>query len=144
MLVDVVMPKMGESIQEGKILRWAKKVGETIAKDETILEISTDKVDSEIPSPVGGVLAAIVVAEQETVPVGTVIAKVETDATAKVEPAGTEAPTSSKAEPSTSTAAPIAVAPALADVPARGVGDRFYSPLVRSIARQEGLSITQP
>ncbi|MEK6649582.1 MAG: biotin/lipoyl-containing protein, partial [Bacteroidota bacterium] len=85
MLVDVVMPKMGESIQEGKILRWTKKVGEKISKDETILEISTDKVDSEIPSPVAGILASIVVAEQETVPVGTVIAKVETDATASVQ-----------------------------------------------------------
>jgi len=72
MQVEVVMPKMGESIQEGKILRWAKKVGDKIQKDETILEISTDKVDSEIPSPVSGILAKIVVAEQEVVPVGTV------------------------------------------------------------------------
>jgi 2-oxoglutarate dehydrogenase E2 component (dihydrolipoamide succinyltransferase) len=143
MLVDVVMPKMGESIQEGKILRWAKKVGEKIAKDETILEISTDKVDSEIPSPVGGILAAIVVAEQETVPVGTVIAKVETDASAKIESAGTPAPPAAKAEPQTSKAEPTPVAPATAALPARGDGDRFYSPLVRSIAKQEGLSSSE-
>ena len=82
MLIEVIMPKMGESIQEGKILRWTKKVGEKITKDETILEISTDKVDSEIPSPVAGTLAKIVVQEQETVPVGTVIAFVQTDAAA--------------------------------------------------------------
>ena len=82
MLVDVVMPKMGESIQEGKILRWAKKPGDKIQKDETILEISTDKVDSEIPSPSAGVLTKIIVPENETVAVGTVIAMIETDAAA--------------------------------------------------------------
>ena len=82
MQVEVVMPKMGESIQEGKILRWMKKPGDKIQKDETILEISTDKVDSEIPSPSAGVLTKIVVPENETVLVGTVIAMIETDASA--------------------------------------------------------------
>src|SRR5512135_3042308 len=80
MLVDIVMPKMGESIQEGRILRWMKKPGDKIDKDESILEISTDKVDSEIPSPSAGFLSRIVIPEGETVEVGTVIAVVETEA----------------------------------------------------------------
>ena len=70
MQVEIIMPKMGESIFEGTIIRWAKKVGDKIEKDETILEISTDKVDSEIPSPAQGVLTKILVEEQQTVPVG--------------------------------------------------------------------------
>jgi len=84
MLVDIVMPKMGESIQEGKILRWMKKPGDKVELDETILEISTDKVDSEIPSPSAGVLAKIVVPEGDTVEVGTVIAVIETNLAAPV------------------------------------------------------------
>lgn len=82
MQVEVVMPKMGESIQEGKIIRWAKKTGERIAKDETLLEISTDKVDSEIPSPATGILTKILVQEQETVPIGTALATIETEVSA--------------------------------------------------------------
>ena len=76
---------MGESIFEGTIIRWAKKVGEKIEKDETILEISTDKVDSEIPSPAQGILAKILVEEQQTVSVGTIIAYIETDLSAGIE-----------------------------------------------------------
>ena len=77
--VEVIMPQMGESIAEGTIIRWHKKVGEQVKKDETLLEISTDKVDSEIPSPASGVLAEITVQEQVTVPVQTVIAYLETE-----------------------------------------------------------------
>ncbi len=77
--IEVVMPQMGESIAEGTIVKWHKKVGETVRKDETLLEISTDKVDSEIPSPAAGTLAEIVVPENKTVPVRTVIAYLETD-----------------------------------------------------------------
>ena len=84
MHVEIIMPKMGESIFEGTIIRWTKKVGERIEKDETILEISTDKVDSEIPSPAAGILAKILVEEQQTVPVGTVIAFIETDLSADI------------------------------------------------------------
>ena len=141
MQVDVVMPKMGESIQEGKIIRWAKKVGEKIAKDETILEISTDKVDSEIPSPVAGILAAIIVAEQETVPVGTVIAKVETDANASVHVTAAPALPDVAPEPSSRTSQPPLPTPSTPSVSRRnGDSDRFYSPLVRSIAQKEGVS----
>lgn len=144
MQVEVVMPKMGESIQEGKILRWTKKIGDKIQRDETILEISTDKVDSEIPSPVAGVLARIIVQEQDTVPVGTVIAYIETDVNAAIG-SSSQAPapihqTAVRIEPvllttlePTSHAIPIATK--------ENNGSRFYSPLVRTIAKNEGLSI---
>ncbi len=69
------MPKMGESVMEGTIIKWLKKVGDAVKKDETIFEISTDKVDTEIPSPEAGTLAEILVGEQETVEVGTIVAK---------------------------------------------------------------------
>jgi 2-oxoglutarate dehydrogenase E2 component (dihydrolipoamide succinyltransferase) len=141
MLVDIVMPKMGESIQEGKILHWMKKIGDKIQKDETILEISTDKVDSEIPSPVSGVLARIIVAEQEVVPVGAIIALIETDVNANIEassvlPSSTATVASSLQQYSaivtSATSTPSAVS--------RRSGSRFLSPLVRSIAQKEGVS----
>ena len=80
MRVDIVMPKMGESINEGTIIKWYKKVGDTIKKDEIIYEISTDKVDTEIPSPADGILAEIKAYENETVPINEVVAVIETDA----------------------------------------------------------------
>jgi 2-oxoglutarate dehydrogenase dihydrolipoamide succinyltransferase (E2 component) len=144
MQVEVVMPKMGESIQEGKILRWMKKVGDKIQRDETILEISTDKVDSEIPSPIAGVLAKIVVQEQETVPVGSVIAYVETDANAAIDATPKVSTPVERPSPS-----PEQVRVSSVPAPAQSVhssekainGNRFYSPLVRTIARNEGLSV---
>jgi len=138
MQVEIVMPKMGESIQEGKILRWMKKPGDKIEKDETILEISTDKVDSEIPSPTAGILTKIIVPEQETVDIGTVIALIETDGSkAQISPA--DSGPGAVAAPAKETALPAAPIPIqqmgqmLVD---RG-GTRFYSPLVRSIAKRE-------
>jgi pyruvate dehydrogenase E2 component (dihydrolipoamide acetyltransferase) len=82
--VDVIMPQMGESIAEGTISKWLKQVGDPVKRDEPILEISTDKVDAEIPAPTGGVLAEIKVAEGKTVPVQSVIAVIETEAGAAV------------------------------------------------------------
>ncbi len=76
MIVDIVMPKMGESITEGTITQWKKKVGDQVNKDETILEISTDKVDSEVPSPASGILIEILSSENETVEVGSVIGSI--------------------------------------------------------------------
>ncbi len=78
--IDIAMPKMGESVMEGTIIKWHKKVGEAVKKDETIFEISTDKVDTEVPSPANGFLAEVLVAEQETVEVGTVVARLSTEA----------------------------------------------------------------
>ncbi len=74
-LIEIQMPKMGESVMEGTIIKWHKKVGDHVQKDETIFEISTDKVDTEVPSPADGILAEVLVAEQETVEVGTIVAK---------------------------------------------------------------------
>lgn len=149
MQVEVVMPKMGESIQEGKILRWLKKPGDKIEKDETILEISTDKVDSEIPSPSAGILTKIVVPEGDTVDVGTVIAMIETDAaSAKVD---TSAPVSSQATQVSKheiiEAASVSEKNAIAETVESSArprnGERFYSPLVRTIAKKEGVALEE-
>ena len=79
MIIDVIMPKMGESITEGTILEWYKEIGETIDKDETLLEIGTDKVDSEIPAPDSGIITEILAKPNDVIDVGEVIAKIETD-----------------------------------------------------------------
>ena len=84
-IIEIAMPKMGESVMEGTIIKWFKKVGDSVKKDETIFEISTDKVDTEIPSPEAGTLAEILVGEQETVEVGTIVAKLSVGGQAKVQ-----------------------------------------------------------
>ncbi len=153
--IEVVMPQMGESIVEGTIVKWHKKVGERVKKDETLLEISTDKVDSEIPSPASGVLAQIVVEEQKTVPVRTVVAYLETEAGAvTAEPAAPSVPAPSaearKPEPAPAAEAPKpepAPSVAAARPPSRPAAPpapgRFYSPLVLNIARTEGVSMSE-
>nr|MBA3553910.1 2-oxoglutarate dehydrogenase [Gemmatimonadales bacterium] len=90
--IDVIMPQMGESIAEGTLSRWIKKVGDAVKRDEPIFEISTDKVDAEIPAPTAGTLAEILVQEGETVAVQTVVAKIETDAAAAAEAPAAAAP----------------------------------------------------
>jgi len=90
--IDVIMPQMGESIAEGTLARWMKKVGDPIKRDEPIFEISTDKVDAEIPAPAAGVLAEILVQEGQTVAVQTVVARIETDASVAAEKPKTAAP----------------------------------------------------
>jgi 2-oxoglutarate dehydrogenase E2 component (dihydrolipoamide succinyltransferase) len=144
--VEVVMPQMGESIAEGTIVKWYKKVGEKVNKDETLLEISTDKVDSEIPSPTAGVLKKILVGENETVEVHTVIAHIETDGDGAVQQEATkeEAAEEKKAEPDESTPAPEreAVSRKMTKKPEENQPkDRFYSPLVLNIARKENVSM---
>ncbi|MBX7153196.1 2-oxo acid dehydrogenase subunit E2 [bacterium] len=160
--VDMVMPQMGESIAEGKILKWHKKIGDKIAKDETVLEISTDKVDSEIPSPSAGVLAEILVPEGETVSVGTLIARIETDASAAVSaPSTTPAPKAEvkvETKVETKQESPMHFSSSIDDfqkqtaavattvaatVATGGNGSRFYSPLVRNIAKVEGISVAE-
>ena len=145
--VEVVMPQMGESITEGTIVKWSKKPGDKIKRDETLLEISTDKVDSEIPSPASGVLTQIVIAEQKTVPVRTVIAYIETEeAAAKVEPTPSAPSAVAKEEEPKPSAKPevqldrkvLQRAPA-----AQPAAGRFYSPLVQTIAREEGISMSE-
>ncbi len=141
--VEVVMPQLGESLTEGTIIKWHKKPGDKVKKDETLLEISTDKVDSEIPSPVSGIVTKLLFEEQKTVAVRTVIAEVDTDESATV---STEAP---KAVPAAS-AAPVQAKPASAPQPAVApppsaapAAGRFYSPLVLNIAREENISMAE-
>lgn len=157
----ILMPKMGESVQEGTILRWTKKVGDAIERDEVIAEISTDKVDTEIPSPVAGTLVEIAAQEGETIGVGNVIAYIATGAAAAATPAPapvsapasapTPAPTpavsaasvsSNGSAASVAVAAPVATAVPAGPIP-RSVGGRFYSPLVRSIAESEGVGVNE-
>lgn len=146
-IVEMVMPKMGESIMEGTILKWNKKVGDSIDQDESVLEIATDKVDSEVPSPTGGKLAQLLAQEGQTVAVGTVIALIETsDAAGSVAPVAI-APASSSNGTAVNTAASVQViqaqvqqAAAILDKPASG---RFYSPLVLNIAREEKIGMDE-
>jgi 2-oxoglutarate dehydrogenase E2 component (dihydrolipoamide succinyltransferase) len=111
--IDVIMPQMGESIAEGTLSRWIKQVGEAVQRDEPIFEISTDKVDAEIPAPAAGVLAEILVTEGQTVPVQTVVAKIETEAGASAAAAQAAPPAPAKpAAPTPASSAPASAAPA--------------------------------
>src|SRR6185369_811939 len=107
--IDVVMPQMGESIAEGTLSKWLKKLGDPVKRDEPIFEISTDKVDAEIPAPSAGVLAEILVQEGQTVAVQTVVARLETDAAAAA-----AAPAPKAAAPAPAPAAPPPPAPKVA------------------------------
>lgn len=149
--VELIMPKMGESIMEATILKWVKQVGDKVAEDETILEIATDKVDSEIPSPVDGVLVEIRHQEEEVVEIGKVIAIIQTEgeesaAPAPIEPK-VETPPAPAPEPvQVVEAAPAIQAPAVtmpAVAAAKSQSSRFYSPLVKSIAKKENISIQE-
>ena len=137
MSTPVVMPQMGESIAEGTIVRWIKKVGEAVDRDEPLFEISTDKVDAEIPSPAAGVLLEIVVKEGETVPIHSVVATIGVageKATASAAVGQPETPAAAETPPP---APPTAVADPLAE---DGRGQRS-SPLVRRIAKEHGVDI---
>jgi pyruvate dehydrogenase E2 component (dihydrolipoamide acetyltransferase) len=152
MAVDVIMPQMGESIFEGTITKWLKKAGDKIERDEPLFEISTDKVDAEIPSPSAGVLKEIKVAEGQTVPIQTIVAVIDVDGAG----AASSAPAAAPAKPA---AAQPAAAPAVkpsAPVSASAVlsapqnpaisasGERVRSsPLVRKIARENNIDVSQ-
>ncbi len=147
--VDLVMPKMGESIMEATILKWNKAVGDTIEMDETVLEIATDKVDTEVPSPVDGVLAEIKYQEGDVVAVGEVIAVISTEGEA-VQTAPTPAVAEVVHEAPAAAPAPTPVvqtngqhhAPAVATA-AVITASRFYSPLVKNIAQKEGITMSE-
>src|SRR5438270_3732756 len=134
---EVLMPQMRESITEGTITKWLKKVGDTVQRDEPIFEISTDKVDAEIPSPVAGVLSEIKVPEGSTVTINTVVAVVGGAAGKAAAPAAAATP------------APVAAAPAAAPTAAAppstaAVGERVRSsPLVRKIAKENNVDLAQ-
>jgi len=114
MRVDVIMPQMGESIAEGTLTKWLKKAGDKVARDEPIFEISTDKVDAEIPAPAAGVLAEIKVKEGETVPINTVVALIETGAGAAADPGAAKRETAAPPAPQPSRPAPAPSRPAAA------------------------------
>lgn len=141
--IELTMPKMGESIIEATILSWSKQVGDSVDIDETILEIATDKVDSEVPSPVAGVIAEIRFEVDAVVPVGEVIAIIHTEgeATGAAAAKATTAPTGEPAAPAPEVIAVVA-APLESggEVQRTGSDGRFFSPLVRKIATEEGLS----
>ncbi len=135
---DIVMPKMGESIIEATITRWLKSVGDMVAEDEVICEIATDKVDSEIPSPIEGKLVQLLYKEGDVVPVGKLIAVIDMDGENAVVEA---APAEAAVAPIAAVDTPIAAAENIAT--AVGQSDRFYSPLVKSIAKEENISFEE-
>jgi 2-oxoglutarate dehydrogenase E2 component (dihydrolipoamide succinyltransferase) len=138
---ELKMPKLGESVQEATITKWMVAVGDTIEEDDNLLEIATDKVDSEIPSPVDGKIVEILFAENALVPVGEVIAIIETNADGEVAPEPEKAATTVK-ETDSKDKEPLKTAPAgdgsIDDIN-KSTG-KFFSPLVKSIAKKENLS----
>jgi len=161
MATDVVMPQMGESIFEGTITKWLKKPGDKVERDEPLFEISTDKVDAEIPSPSAGVLKEIKVNEGQTVPIQTVVAVIDgagsaaaapppapakvaapTPAPAPAAAAPAPPPAAKPAPPAPAVAAPTQAAPQAAPAPQR-TGERIHSsPLVRRMAAEHGIDLT--
>ncbi|SHG53872.1 dihydrolipoamide acetyltransferase family protein [Pedobacter caeni] len=141
---ELLLPKMGESVAEATIIKWAKQPGDMIELDDTILEIATDKVDSEVPSPIAGKLIKQLFKEDEVVQVGAVIAIIETDANAAAAPAETvatqpetevqaeEIPGTEQLPSNDSNAEPV-----------KQSSDRFYSPLVKNIAAQENIELSE-
>ena len=164
--VDVIMPQMGESIAEGTLSRWLKKVGDEVKRDEPIFEISTDKVDAEIPAPSAGVLAEILVTEGQTVPVQTVVARLETEKGAAAAAPSAPAPASGTGDGNSRAKAPVAAggpppktestapAPAASHPPVAAPAAKAHapnsleerlrarsSPLVRKMAAEHGVEI---
>ena len=140
MATDVIMPKLGESITEGTILEWKKNVGDSISRDETILEISTDKVDSEIPSPASGVLLEILYDKNEVVAVGDVIARIgesgeKIKAKEVKDKAKPDVEVKEEIVEQTSTKEKISIQ--------KSSDRKFYSPLVKSIAKKEGIDLSE-
>ncbi|MEQ1678409.1 MAG: dihydrolipoamide acetyltransferase family protein [Chitinophagaceae bacterium] len=151
-VIDLVMPKLGESIMEATVLKWHKQPGDTVKMDETILEIATDKVDSEVPSTAAGVIEEILFNVNDVVPIGTVIARIRTSVTsgeqvtsdelrvtsetpkAQVAERVQEAVVVEKSQPETVT---------YKSQGSNGSSNRFYSPLVLNIAASEGVSMTE-
>ena len=143
-MIDVVMPQMGESIVEGTLTKWLKKAGERVERDESLFEISTDKVDTEIPSPAAGVLAEVLVEEGATVAINTIVARIDEKGDAAVSAAPRPAPSPSPAPPAT----PPPSLPVAATPPAQPPAEEAQSlgplsPLVRRMSREYGIDLGQ-
>ena len=131
-MADITLPQLGETVTEGTITKWFKKVGDTVAADEPLFEVSTDKVDTEVPSPISGTLTEIRVAEGDTVPVGTVIAVV---GVAGAAPAPTPAPAPA---PTPVVTAPVVAAPAPV-----ATSNKLLSPVVRRLVAEHGIDVNK-
>ena len=142
--VELVMPKLGESIMEATILRWHKKPGDHVAMDETVLDIATDKVDSEVPSTAEGVIDEILFKENDVVPIGTVIARIKVGAGAAApHPAAITSPVREIEDARVVEEIPFQPAHASQPKPAQTGSIRFYSPLVLNIAQSEGIGMAE-
>ena len=141
-IIEIAMPKMGESVMEGTIIKWHKKVGDKVKKDETIFEISTDKVDTEIPSPEEGTLVEILVGEQETVAVGTVVAKLAVGSDVQIPVQSVTKEEIFEEEISNAMHDSFSAMKQTRDE-ITTASDRFYSPLVLSIAQKENVSLEE-
>ena len=145
MAVDVIMPKLGESITEATILEWKKDVGASVSRDETILEISTDKVDSEVPSPSSGILLEILFKKNDTVPVGEVIARIgekgEKNSTDSSKPPSKD--TDDKEKNTNSKDKNVKKNNSVNKFNDYSNTSKFYSPLVKSIAKKENITLEQ-
>ncbi len=143
-VIEIAMPKMGESVMEGTIIKWYKKVGDAIKKDETIFEISTDKVDTEIPSPEAGTLVEILVGEQETVEVGTIVAKLGVGDKVKVQDQVQDTKEEKKEKVQDTGSMHDNFSKGVDKVlEGKGASTGFYSPLVLSIAQKENVSFDE-
>ena len=138
----ITMPALGESVSEGTVTRWLKNIGDSVAVDEALLEVSTDKVDTEIPSPVAGTLLAIDVAVDSTVPVGARLGLIGTSGTAPVAAPAAPKPAPVVATPAPVVAAPVVSAPApVAATPVTQPVDAYVTPLVRKLANELGVNL---
>lgn len=166
-IAELVMPKLGESIMEATILKWHKQVGDSVKLDETVLDIATDKVDSEVPSTAEGTITEILFNVNDVVPIGTVIARINTVATMASAPKPVDLPTAAPVQVPTPTPSVVAPPPAVvvpepapripepvSEVPytphpnpvellSKPAANRFYSPLVLNIANSEGISLSE-
>ena len=164
-IVDLIMPKMGESIIEATVIAWQKEIGDHIDVEEIVVEVATDKVDSEIPSPIAGKLVEILTKEDEVVAIGAAMARIETNGTVSESPkvATTEMPTeylkvkeeistqsdiedkSSKQKPAASTLASVSAKSLSISLsePNQSIASGYFSPLVRNIAKTEGISVEE-
>ena len=138
----ITMPALGESVSEGTVTRWLKNIGDLVAADEALLEVSTDKVDTEIPSPVAGTLLAIDVAVDSTVPVGARLGLIGTSGAAPVAAPAAPKPAPVVATPAPVVAAPVVSAPApVAGAPVTQPVDAYVTPLVRKLANELGVNL---
>ena len=143
--IEIRLPKMGESVTEATITNWLKNVGDSVAMDEPLVEVATDKVDNELPSEGAGVLVKILFEKDQVAQVGDVIAILSTDGGSSAAPAAKEeAPiVASSATQTTTVAAPISTSPETTAIPKNGTSGKFFSPLVRNIAEKEGITASE-